>query len=232
MNILIKNIDTVRKQEKHIADKNFSRILKLAKKDAANSNEDVVTATFDLEQVLLSPFRPTGAFYYSCRLQNHNLTVTEIDTMKTYAFLWNEHEAEKGSCEVATCIYKFLEAKSREGKKIIYLFSDRCGGQNQNRMVFLMLSHALNKLNFKSIELIFLVPGHSQNENDTAHSTIESHYRNRIIYTTPQWETTIQQAFVKNDCILETLCFDDIINFKSDECFPCYAKVLADKCVE
>ena len=53
MNILIKNIDTVRKQEKHIADKSFSRILKLAKKDAANSNEDVVTAAFDLEQVLV-----------------------------------------------------------------------------------------------------------------------------------------------------------------------------------
>ena len=50
--------------------------------------------------------------------------------MNTYSFLWSEHEAEKGSCELATSVQKFLETK-----KYINLFADGCGGQNQNRMM-------------------------------------------------------------------------------------------------
>ena len=66
--------------------------------------------------------------------------------MNTYSFMWNENEAEKASCEVATSMQKFLEIKRAEGKQCINLFSDRCGGQNQNRMVFIMLSNAVTDL--------------------------------------------------------------------------------------
>ena len=104
---------------------------------------------------------------------------------------------------------KFLEIKRAEGKQRINLFSDRCGGQNQNRMVFIMLSNAVTDLKLKKIELTFLVPGHFQNENDTAHSVIESHYRNRFVYTPNQ---------------------NDIIDFKNVDYFPQYSTVLADKC--
>ena len=147
--------------------------------------------------MLLSPYDPTGSFYYSRRLKSHNLTVTEIDNMTTYAYLWSEQEAAKGSCEVSTGVLKFLQEKKKEGKEYINPFCDRCGGQNQNRM---MLSEALHSLKLKKIELKFLVPGHSQNENDTAHSTIEGQYKNRTIYTPNQLEMCIQQSFKSNVC--------------------------------
>ena len=66
----------------------------------AKSHKRVITGAFDLEQVLLCPHR-AGAFYYSRRLKNHNLTVNEIDNMKTFAFPQNENEAMKGNCEIA-----------------------------------------------------------------------------------------------------------------------------------
>ena len=171
----------------------------------------------------------TGAFYYSRRLKNHNLTVTEINNMNTYSFLWNENEAEKASCEVATSVLKFLEIKRAKGKQCINLLSDRCDwSQNQNRMVFIMLSNAITDLKLKKTELTFLVPGHSQNETDTAHSVIESHYRNRFVYKPNQWESTIQQAF-KSKCVVTVLFHNDIIDFKNVAYFPQHLIVLADK---
>lgn len=38
------------------------------KKKEATENDEVVSAAFDIEQVLLAPYGPTGAFYYRRRL--------------------------------------------------------------------------------------------------------------------------------------------------------------------
>ena len=99
-------------------------------------------------------------------------------------------------------------------------------------MVFIELSNAINTMNLRTIVLTFLVPGHSQNENDTAHSCIERQYRKKVIYTTAQWETTIRDAFVTNACEVKTLMHDDIEDYKSTEAFPQYTTVLKDKCME
>ena len=88
--------------------------------------------------------------------------------MRTYAFLWNEYEAKKGSCEIATSVMKFLQVVSKKSDAI-FLFCDKCDRQNCNRMVLLMLCYCLNLMAIERVELTFPVPGHSQNENDTAH---------------------------------------------------------------
>ena len=80
------------------------------------------------------------------------------------------------------------------------------------------------------IELTFLVPGHSHNENDTTYSVIESHNQNRFTYTPSQWGSTIQQVFKMNFCHVPALNFDDILDFKSPLNFSQYVKKLADKC--
>ena len=96
--------------------KEYTGSLKDELKSLAKNEEHVVTAAFDLEQVLLCPFGATGIFYYSRRLKNHNLTVTEIDNMTTHIYLWNEHEGRKGSCEMATCVMNFLEKMKNQEK--------------------------------------------------------------------------------------------------------------------
>jgi len=137
-----------------------------------------------------------------------------------------------GSCEIASCLLKYLEIKSSEGYKEVNSFADRCGGQNCNRMILNMLSEALTKFKYNDISLNFLVSGHSQNENDNAHSVIETACRNRTIYTTNQWEISIQMAFKKNVCkVVRTFHFE-IINFKSLIAFPQYTSVLKDSVLE
>lgn len=229
-NLLTPTNEEKQKNEEHLAAKIITRKLKEQKKQEAEENSNTVAAAFDLQQVLLSPHGPTGAFYYSRRLQNHNLTVTELNNMNTACYLWSEHECEKASCEVATAVLQFLTNKSSDGTKVFYLFADRCGGQNQNRNVLIMLNEAVVNLGLEKVELIFLVPGHSHNENDVAHSTIERRYRDRTIYTPSQWETTIEQSFVKNKCSVTVLTHEDIINFKEVKVFPKYKTVLSDKC--
>ena len=215
--------------KKHLDDKEMSRSIKAERKEEAEQDEFTSCAAFDLQQVLLSPFGQTSDFYYSRRLKNHNLTVTEIDCMKTYCNLWHEAEGNKGACEIGTAVLKFLKEKKKEGVERVYLFSDACGGQNRNRFIFIMLSYAMRLLNFEFVDIIFLVSVHTQNENDTAHSVIESHTKKLTIYTPAQWETNIQNSFKKNECHLTVLSHKDIIDFKSKEGFSDYAVVLADK---
>ena len=70
----------------------------------------------------------------------------------------------------------------KQGVKKVYLFSDACGGQNCNRFVLIMLSYAVRLFDFDFIDMMNLVSGHSQNENDNAHSVIKQHTRKLTIY--------------------------------------------------
>ena len=215
--------------EKHIKDKELVRKLKHVMKELASQDVEMCVAAFDLEQVLLSPYGKASSFYYSRRLINLNLTVTELNTLRTSCYLWNESDGQKGSCEVATCLTRYVDGVIAEGMKRLTLFSDRCGGQNNNRMIFVMLSHLIHTREIESISLIYFVPGHSQNENDCAHSTIERCYRNQTVYTPGQWETVITSAFKKNEVKLEVLHYSDIIDYKNPKAFPEHKAVYEDK---
>ena len=216
-------------QKKHLDDKETARSIKSERKNEAKGDDSITCAAFDLQQVLLSPYGQTSDFFYSRRLKNFNLTVTELDSMKTYCNLWHEGEGNKGSCEIGTAVLKFLAEKKKEGNERVYFFSDACGGQNRNRFIFIMLSYAMRVYNFEYVDITFLVSGHSQNENDTAHSVIEGHTKKLTIYTPSQWETNIQNSFQKNECNVYVLSHNDFINFKSKEFFAEYNLVLTDK---
>ena len=115
-------------QQNHLQDKNLVREIKEKCKTNAGQNEHVLAAAFDLQKVLLCPY---GQVYYSRRLANHNFTVTELDNMRTSCYFWTEDACQKGACEVATCLQKFIQKRAAEGIDEFYLFCDRCGGQNK-----------------------------------------------------------------------------------------------------
>eukprot|EP00111_Clytia_hemisphaerica_P014703 TCONS_00043339-protein len=99
-------------------------------------------------------------------------------------------------------------------------------------MVFIMLSYALSVYDIDSITLTFLVSGHSQNENDNAHSVIERMVSKKTIYTPAEWEAVIQCAFKTNRCVFTVLEHGDIIDFKKERAFPEFRSVLQDKTEE
>lgn len=102
--------------EQHLNVKVFTRHLKVEKKEEANNSDTVVTAAFGLQQVFC---HPTDQLVQFIMLVDSKVTilVTEVDYMNTSVYLLIEDEAEKGSCEISTAIFEFLEEK-RMAKKI------------------------------------------------------------------------------------------------------------------
>lgn len=84
----------------------------------------------------------------------------------------------------------------------------------------------MRTLALESVDITFLVSGHSQNENDNAHSVIEGHTRN---LTPSLWKTNIQNSFQKNEAIVNVMDHRQFINFKDKEYFKEYSVVFADK---
>ena len=111
-----------------------------------------------------------------------------------HCYVWCEKDGLRGSNEIGSCVYHYLESLHKEGIKKVILFSDACGGQNRNKNMLSMLWYARHKFSFDSIEHIFFVTGHSQNEGDSMHSTIERKSKKTPIYTPCQWAQSIKDA--------------------------------------
>ena len=55
---------------------------------------------------------------------------------------------QRGTCEIATCLYLHIEAEAASGMSEIWT-SKACGGQNRNRFVVAMYWNALRKTIYK-----------------------------------------------------------------------------------
>ena len=80
--------------------------------------------------------------------------------------------------------------------------------------------------------MTYLVSGHTQSENDNAHSVIEQMASKSTLYTPSEWEALIQCSFKKNRCNMNVLDHSTIIDFKNADAFPEYADVYSDKTIE
>ena len=142
-----------REQAEHLAEKDKARNFKMLMKEKSTSHSDIVSAAFDVQKVILLPHGETSSFYYTRRLRVTNFTITKLNSMDTFCFLWHEGEAKKGSCEVASCLFQFLKKLHLDGIKEVHLFSDRCVGQNSNCMVLIMLSFAFKAFSFRELTM-------------------------------------------------------------------------------
>lgn len=199
--------------EKHIRCKEWVREMKASDKAKAKADSTLSVACFDLQQVLETPHSNESVMYYTRKLCTFNLTVYDLGTKEGYAYIWNEATSGRGSCEIASCVFKFLEQQSIMGKKEAILYSDNCGGQNRNKNFVAMLSYAKSKFQFKKIQHKFLERGHTQSENDSMHAAIEHKSRHVSIYTTPQWAATVRISRSRPYQVKE-LHSEDFFDFK------------------
>ena len=93
-----------------------------------------------------------------------------------------------GANEIASCIFDYIENMSEKGLKHFVFYSDNCMAQNKNTyyLYVSMLWYALHRFSLTCVEHKYLEKGHTQNENDTIHSSIESASKKISIYTTAQ----------------------------------------------
>lgn len=189
--------------EQHQKEKQLSRQEKEA--DKVRANKRVIVAVYDLQAVLPTPRGDVSVFYYKSKLNNYNFTISELKTGATECYLWHEGEGNRGAEEIATCVLKFIEKKvmdaanTQEGPLDIVFYSDNCCGQQKNKYLVAMYIYVLKKFTtVNSITHKYLITGHTQNEGDSVHSTIEKEIKKALksgpIYVPSQYAQIIRTA--------------------------------------
>lgn len=178
----------------HIFSKQKSRELKYIDKQESIDNNNVITATFDFQKILSSPCAEVSTFYYKRKLHAYNFTVFELNSNRASCYVWDETVAKKGAVEVATCLFRFISTKHEtSGITKFNFWSDNCGGQNKNKIIFSFYIWIAQKLHV-DISHKFLEKGHTQNEGDSVHALIEKCKKNKRIYTPMEWYSVIRNA--------------------------------------
>lgn len=187
------------KYETHLIEKDLSR--KEKDDDKSKANKTLVVACYDLQATFPVPKGEISLFYYKSKLNCINFTITELSTKEVQSYTWHEGEGCRGINEIGTCIWRFLKEKSdmSEGQEIeVIMYSDNCSGQQKNKYMVSLYMYAVSVLNIKSITHKFLIKGHTQNENDTAHSVIEKAIKRTLksgpIYIPAQYVSVIRSA--------------------------------------
>jgi len=176
----------------HIQRKEKARQKKNEMKCAAKQDNTMTAACFDLQQVLPSPHGQISVYYYKRKLSTYNFTCYDLGTGRADCFMWNESYAGRGSNEINSCLFQYLKLNS--DKQFICTFSDNCAGQNKSKYTVVTFLKALAETNINAIEHYYLEKGHTQNENDSVHSTVERAARKIPIYTPDQWCSVVRGA--------------------------------------
>ncbi|KAL4718653.1 hypothetical protein ACJJTC_013382 [Scirpophaga incertulas] len=180
-----------------------------------------IVAIYDLQAQLPVPIGNSSAFYYKSKLNCYNFTITNIKTDSTTCYFWHEGLGCKGSTEIGTCVYRFLEKVSEEHPNSdVIFYSDNCCGQQKNRYVFSMYHYAVENFAINSVCHKFLISGHSQNEGDNAHSLIEKSIKRAKksgpIYVPDQYVNLIRNAKKRgNPFIVHEMHFSNFYDLKA-----------------
>lgn len=200
---------------KHLSRKTRARDLKNADKKEAKEKTNVVAATFDFQKVLVTPFAEISVIYYKRRLSTLNFTIYDLDSKIGTCCMWREGIAKRGSNEVSSCLFKFIQHHAEKGVKDFRFWSDNCTGQNRNRIVFSLYLFVAKNYGV-SVTHRFLEKGHTQNEGDSVHATIERSCRHKTIWVPEEWYCLVRWAKAEGDpYIVQEIQQNDIFDFKA-----------------
>ncbi|XP_033117967.1 uncharacterized protein LOC117117687 [Anneissia japonica] len=86
----------------------------------------------------------------------------------------HEGQTRRGSCEIASYLYTYLQEMDTKGVEKMDFFSDGCIGQNKNSVIPAMMMYFIeSSKSIQEITLNFFETNHVQSEGDSIHSTIE-----------------------------------------------------------
>jgi len=181
--------------KKHMARKMQSRLEKEKCKQVCKSDPSVAAVAFDLQQVLCCPKINVSALYYKRKLSTYDLTVYNLGDKSVICYMWHEGIAGRGSCEIATCLSKYVQTLPQTVRKLVF-FSDTCGGQNRNQNFSAMCLYTVTdySTNTECIEHLYFESGHSQMECDSVHSAIENACRHQNIYAPTDYYSVVRSA--------------------------------------
>lgn len=159
------NIDSSRmaKTQLEIHHRKAERAREMLKHDTIESQDPESTKcclSMDLQQVMFVPSLTHSDMFYLSQLSCYNLGVHIGDTNEAYMCMWHEGVASRGANEIASCLLHIVN-HGLTIKKHLVIWCDNCGGQNKNRILLFTLIFLVANGIFHTIELKFLVSGHS-----------------------------------------------------------------------
>lgn len=162
--------------------------------DRMATSEKIFVFSFDLEKALPFPKLTTSIAYYKRNLYVYNFGCHEFSKNVSHMFIWPETEGSRGSQEISSCLIKYIKTYATNFEKIV-TYSDSCTGQNRNIKTVLSLLKLVQstEIRAESIQMKFLVSGHSYLPNDSDFAIIESRAKkNQNIFSPDDWYDVIR----------------------------------------
>ncbi|KAL4709196.1 hypothetical protein ACJJTC_008124 [Scirpophaga incertulas] len=129
--------------------------------------------------------------------------------------MWHDGIAKRGSIEVSSCLLNFIKHYVEKGVTDFRFWSDNCSGQNRNRIVFSLYLFAAKTFGV-TVTHRFLEKGHTQNEGDSVHATVERSCRHKTIWVPEEWYCLARWAKSEGDpYIIKEMKQEEIFDFKA-----------------
>lgn len=166
-------------------------------------NKKTCYITMDLQQTMPLPKLSTNKAFYLRQMWYYNFGVHCVTSSESvpYFFNWTEDMANKGSVEIASCLYRFCHLLKDQNEDITHLiiWSDSCAGQNKNFNIICLYQLLVLNGTFDIIEHKFPEVGHSYLDSDRDFGRIEKKIRkHENIYVPEQYSNIIKSASTKN----------------------------------
>ena len=191
------------------------RLLSQAEEVCSQEGADSLhrTICMDLQQVLPCPKLRNQKAYYKKKVSLFNFCIYDLNQKRANCYLWDETIARKGSNEINSCLFKWVQENKSAGFKHLTIFSDNCVGQNKNLYVILNCMRLIQAGDLESITIQFMVAGHSYMPCDRTFGSIEKKIRNRPSIHCPDEYVTLISSFNFIDVFKMTTL--DFFDFKA-----------------
>lgn len=173
---------------------------------------DLCCLSMDLQQVMFCPTLTHSNMFYSRQLSNYNLCVHLGDNNKSYMCMWHEAIAGRGGNEIASCFFKVLKG-AITAKNKIELWCDNCVAQNKNRMLLMAVIYLVARGCFKTIDIKYLVSGHSYMPCDRDFGVIEKRKRKCTPMVPEEVQEVVRSARVTNPFTVLAMKEEDFFDF-------------------
>lgn len=191
------------------------------KRDAilARDDDTIVTLTADLQQVQYTPNLQNSSAFYLRKLSNYNFGVHDEGSKDAHMYLWDETVGSRGCNEIASCLLHYITTKYQplvhgQARQLI-LWNDRCCGQNNNRMVLLLLIWLARHRYFSQVHHKFFLTGHSYNNCDRDFGLLEKEAKKRTTLVPSDLEQIVRDARTDNPFTPVRMTQDSFKDFKA-----------------
>jgi hypothetical protein len=175
---------------------------------------DVMGLSFDFMQNISLPCIPVQEIFYYRQLSVFNFCIKNFKTNESRFYLYHDGIASKGPNETCSFLYDYINTEVSKDIKILYVFSDGCGGQNKNHPMMSLWQALVDSRRFEKIYHRFPIRGHSFLPNDRSFGTVKKVLKRRDrIYSVKEISEIICNS--NKFFSVSMVQTDQILNFKN-----------------